>query len=466
MEPEREEKTELPTDLSAALQSHLDPAPDPESLRQWGKVLRRKREGCSLTRAQLGQMSGVSESTIRNLECGRHTPTRSVIMKLQAVRDLGLSPALPTTAEQKEQENTFSCNCWFAPEYDSIKMFGEMVQRLNGSGGQIEQTHLYIDPASAAAWCAITAQDAWARGKDLVPYRDVAQAVRSAVGEGPLDIIGLGSGEAKDEVKLTESLLGLNRGVHRMRLFLLEISQPLMSKGYRFAAEALGEFPELAIYGIQGNFHNLPAYTHLMCPRERRRLVCMFGYTFPNLDNEILFLRNSLCGFADGDLLLIDGPVAVASPEHPEEIWAKDPRLSKTLPHSSPMLERRVEEFLKGPFRRHVRGVRSVRLETTLDLASCPIPGSYAVDWRAHVRTDTTERSFSIYHSKRYNPELLDQQFEQLGWHLVQSWMYAPTDGGRLYQKRKASKGRSPATSSDETPTQDQAQGKNDHVQP
>lgn len=411
----------------------------PDDWQAWGRLVRQRREDCGLTRLTLAKMSGVSDSTIRNLETGRNRPTRTIVANLMAIEELKLRPlSAPTdeNAADAPDENAFRCNCWIAPEYDSIKLIRELVSKLNGSGGQIEQTHLYIDPASAAAWCRITAQDAWSRGKEVVPYWSLAREVRHAVGDHELDIIGLGAGQARDEARLAQSLLR-DENMTNLRLFLLEISQPLLAEGYRHAAELLADLP-VFVYALQGNFHNLPMYMgRLRTPRPRRRLLCMFGYTFPNLDNELLFLRNSLGGFAEGDLLLIDLPVACGSPDNPEEIYANDPRLSKSLPHSSPSLERRVEEFLKGPFRRHVPGLRSIRLDTTLDLASCPIPGSYAVDWRVTIATDRPgEHSFSIYHSKRYNPTLLDEAMAANGWHLLQSWAYTSRDGGRLYQRR------------------------------
>lgn len=401
--------------------------------RAWGRIVRQRREELGWTRLTLSKLASVADSTLRNLETGKHKPTLNVLKRLQAIGQLGLAPPEGSAVQD---DDAFLCNCWIAPEYDSIKLIRELVSRLNGSGGQIEQTHLYIDPASAAAWCNITAQDAWARGKEGLPYRELAREVRQAIGDADLDIIGLGAGQSRDEGRLTQSLL-LDEKLTNVRLFLLEISQALLSAGYRYADELLADLP-VHVYALQGDFHNLPTYMgRLGAAGRRRRLVCMFGYTFPNLDNELLFLRNSLCGFVEGDLLLIDLPVACGSPDSPAEIYANDPRLSAKLPHSSPALERKVEEFLKGPFRRHVPRLRSIRLETALDLASCPVPGSYAVDWRVSIATDEPgERTFSIYHSKRYNVAMLDEAMAANGWHVVRAWAYTATDGGRLYQRR------------------------------
>jgi hypothetical protein len=68
---------------------------------------------------------------------------------------------------------------------------------------------------------------------------------------------------------------------------------------------SLADHSTVSVCAIQGNFHNLQRYTPLLHTQERahrRRIVCMFGNTFANLHNEILFVRNSLQGFAPGDL--------------------------------------------------------------------------------------------------------------------------------------------------------------------
>jgi len=56
----------------------------------WGQGLRTLRLQAGLTRVKLAMLAGVSESTIRNLELGRHQPTQAVQRRLQAVRLLGL----------------------------------------------------------------------------------------------------------------------------------------------------------------------------------------------------------------------------------------------------------------------------------------------------------------------------------------------------------------------------------------
>ena len=55
---------------------------------------------------------------------------------------------------------------------------------------------------------------------------------------------------------------------------------------------------------------------------------------------------------------------------------------------------------------------------------SCAVPGSYGVDLRARVRSDTTEREFSVYYSRRYEPQQLMQALRREGWETIDTWEY------------------------------------------
>ncbi len=425
----------------------ITPPKEAEDLRAWGQQLRLRREEAELTRKQLANLAGVADSTIRNLETGRHKPTRAIVMRLQAVPALGLPAPLESgpfpAAGSSEPWPTsggaeFSCNCWFAPEYDSIKIARDLVQKFNGVGGHIEQTFLYTDHASAAAWCAITAQEGYIQAMSTLPIPDLAKEATPQIGNLPVDVIGLGAGEAKSEVRFVQALF--SEGHKDIRLFLLDISQPLLSAGYRNAANSLADIPGIGVFAIQGNFHNLPTYTPLFEPVHRRRIACMFGETLSNLENELLLLRNSLSCLAIGDLLVVSVPFAVAPADRPDEIMQKDPRLSGTLPESSRAFQGRMNEFFAGPFKRYVRGLHSVTLSCVLDLEACPVPGSYAVDWRACVKTETgRERTFSLGGlSKRYDPVKFIEFMKRHHWELVNQWRYAEEHHPRilfLYRK-------------------------------
>ena len=59
------------------------------TLADWGKhVLRPIREKNGLTRRQLARMTGIAESTLRNIETGRHAPSARVLRRLCPVFEL------------------------------------------------------------------------------------------------------------------------------------------------------------------------------------------------------------------------------------------------------------------------------------------------------------------------------------------------------------------------------------------
>ena len=403
-------------------------------LKAWGADLEQRRKAAGLTRKVLAERAGISESTLRNVETGRRPPTRMTIMHLQSVPELRIDPSPIgehiTGRRQKVQD--FSPNCWLTPEYDALKLHNDLTLHLKGRGGHLEQTYLYLDPSSAAAWCAIAEQESYTTARNLMPLGRVAERIAELAGPVGLDVIGLGCGDGKDEVRLTQRLLDLHRN-RNLRLYLLDISQPLCSGAYRQAAELLADRPTVSVYAIQGNFHNLQRYTPLLHAPERshrRRVVCMFGNTFANLQNEVMFVRNSLLGFAPGDFLLLNVPATMAPANKPAEIVHKDRRLSGQVPtdEKSPQDQHQLELL-----RRYIPGIKSIDIKPVLDFDACPIPGSYAADIRATVNMMSGEtKQFSVLYAKRYDQELLDCKMCKEGWLPVAHWRYADEYHPRL----------------------------------
>ena len=328
-------------------------------------------------------------------------------------------------------------NCWLAPEFDPIKMARELERQLNGRGGHLDQTSLYLDPLSAACWCALAEEEGYLAARAEMPLDRAALHAHRCAGAG-LDVIGLGSGDGRDEVRLVHHLVreaGDSADHRDLRLYLLDISQPLLGAAYRHANSLLGRHG-VTVFAIAGDFYHLSRYTQLLWSPERshrRRLVCLFGNTFANLHNEILFVRHSLIGFAPGDLLLLNVPLVCAPADRPEEVLRKDPRLSGRLPESLSGIQGRYEEWLTGPIRRYCQGVQGVELSTHLDTAACPVPGSYAAEVRARVRlVGGEERSFSMIYLKRYDVQKLIECMRQEGWAPVDGWKYAEQHHPRL----------------------------------
>ena len=396
-----------------------------EALRAWGVDLMHRREAAGLSRPVLAERAGISESTLRNVEKGRRPPTRTTIMHLQSVPELRIETGPPSYAPGRDYKETgISPNCWLAPEYDALKLHQEMKMQLNGRGGHIEQTYLYLDPISAAAWCSFAEQESYTTRRMAMPLGRVAAQIYESIGGAGLDVIGLGCGDGKDEVRLTQCLL--EQSNRNLRLYLLDISQPLCCAAYRHAAHMFGHQSSVSVYAIQGNFYNLQRYPQLLATPQRthrRRIVCMFGNTFANLVNEVHFVRGSLGGFAPGDLLLLSVPEAMAPADQPEEIIRRDPRLARKIPAGVGIS--RHDEQLISVLNRYIAGSTSVELNAVLDRAACVVPGSYAADVQAKVQTVSDGiKHFSILSIKRYDREKLDAMMVQEGWESVSNFRY------------------------------------------
>ncbi len=399
----------------------------------WAQTLRAAREAAHLTRPQLARRAGLSESSLKNFESGRCHPSPASLHLLQAVPELRLQGFAP-----QAPDSLFWPNCWLAPDFDPIKMARELELQVNGRGGHLDQTSLYLDPLSAACWCALAEEEGYLAARAEMPLDRAALQARHCAGPAALDVIGLGSGDAREEVRLVHHLVREPADPNHprdLRLFLLDISQPLLGAAYRHADSRLRPHG-VAVCAIQGDFHHLSRYTQLLRDpegRPRRRLVCLFGNTFANLHNEILFVRNSLIGFAPGDLLLLNVPLVCAPADRPDEILRRDPRLSGRLPQSLSGIQGRYEEWLTGPIRRYGKGVHSVELSTHLDTAACPVPGSYAAEVRARVHLiNGEERSFSLIYLKRYDVQKLVECMQKEGWAPVDGWKYAEQHHPRL----------------------------------
>ena len=149
---------------------------------------------------------------------------------------------------------------------------------MNSPGGHIEQSYKYLDPMDVSNWRALISQSRYAAMVEAIPLSRHRLRGSQRAGPSGLDVVGLGVGTGRHELRLVSHCL--DRDYSNLRLYLLDISQPLLNIACQQAREALSSYPEIRITAINGDFFHLPSYQHIFNTAHRRqRLICMFGAT-------------------------------------------------------------------------------------------------------------------------------------------------------------------------------------------
>lgn len=383
----------------------------------------RKQRGWNAT--ELAREAGISRTAVVNIADGTAAPGIDTVERL--ANALGVSAAWLGFGDAALVELT---SHMVAPGFDGLKLSMDLADLVNGAGGHIDQSSLYTDAIGAASWRALT--DAY---KGL-PTKPLAQRIAEIAGEQPIDVVGLGAGMAQPEIGLVRDLA--EKSCEHLRLYLMDISHALLHAAFQNAQEALHD-TDARIISIEGDFYRLPSFMHFFGSAKtgpRRRLATMFGHTFGNLSNEVLFVRNSLVGFLPGDLLVLDVLRTYAPADKPAQIQRVDPALAGKRPAE---FQQRVDEFLTGPIRRHLKTNAAITISPYLDTTSCPVPGSYAIEHRIVAETaDGTRKKFSVGHSKRYDIPKLTECMRKEGWELLSEWHYGDAFPGSLCLFKRA----------------------------
>jgi len=379
--------------------------------------LRFVRQARGLSYLGLARLSGVTHTALHQIEAGKNIPGLDTAEKIAVA--LGVDPRWfaygigdPSTKAVFQMSVT--------PGFDPLDDVDKLRTILQGQGGHIDDLYKYLDPIGASQWMALRHQQDFAKEVEAVPLRQAGRRISSELGESAFDILGLGAGTAIHEIGL---LLQMKPATD-VRLILLDVSQPLLVAGGHNASVRLPHNQHIPVIGVLGNFHQLPTYSHLFNGHgPRRRVVTMFGYTFGNLDNEVRFIRSSLSWLNRGDLLLLDVARALAPADRLEQIKKAEPVLSAR--RSSPWVEQ-IESFLTGPILRYGPGVRGVKVTPRLDVHSCVVPGSYAIEMQATVKSEgQSPKQFSVGYAKRYDVEGLKDCLRAEDWHMIEHWVYA-----------------------------------------
>lgn len=416
-EPEKrqahEELVSLQKQVLQLLHVHFAPDDDANSARRFGDVLRQHRDEAGLTQEQLADFSGLSLSLIRKLEQGTSMPSRNSLLGLCSIPELKLVPAEITALPAvREASHRLAPNWYISPGFDSVQMMSELSQQLNGSGGSIEQTYVYLDHKSALDWIQLSNSPSYvAMARESFPHHEAAKRLHDLVGAAGLDLIALGPGDGKSEVRLVQHILGECERPN-IRFYLLDASQPLLSRAFKHAVDTFNDEPGIFVCGIQGNFHHLPRYLQLHytpARSHRRRVYMLLGNTIANIDHEPHFFQNSFTGAAPGDILLFDADYAFTSSNEPAEIERQDPALKKPVPDSH-------QRWLGGPIHRYCHEAQSVTFSFRLD-TNRPLAGSYGLQFIAKVALPGMRtREFCMHQVRRYEPSSLIRCIRSLGW--------------------------------------------------
>jgi transcriptional regulator with XRE-family HTH domain len=413
-------------DVLKLLHLHFAPESDDIAGRPFGDVLRQHRDEAGLTQEQLADYAGISLSLIRKLEQGSKEPSRGSVLALCSVPDLKLVPQEITTLPAiRETSHRLAPNWYISPGFDSVSMLTELSTHLNGGGGALEQTYVYLDHQSALDWIQLCNTPKYISFRDSFPHEETAVRIREVIGQAGLDVIALGPGDAKTEVRLVQSILEESLRPN-IRFYLLDASQPLLSRGFRHAMDSFGDQPGVFCCGIQGNFHHLPRYMQLHytpARSHRRRIYTMLGATIGNIDQEPQFFRHALGGAVSGDLLLFDVEYSQIDSVDPKEIRRKDQAFAAMVADDN---QRWLgsslddhERWVGGPIMRYCREAQNVTVSLGLD-TNRPLVGSYGIQFLAKVQLlGGQTKEFCMWQVRRYQPQSLIDCLRGLGWQHV-----------------------------------------------
>ena len=415
----REEHEQIVSLLKQVLQLlhvHFAPEGDDSGFRSFGEVLRQHRDEAGMTQEQLADYAGLSLSYIRKLEQGTKPPARNAVLALCSVADLKLVPSEVTMLPAiRESSHKHAPNWYVSPGFDSVQMMADLAQQLNGGGGSIEQTYVYLDHKSASDWIQLCNTPSYvSMYRDSFPHSQTAELLRELTGNVGLDVIALGPGDGKTEVRLVEHILEEGERPS-VRFYLFDVSQPLLSRAFKHAVDTFSDQPKIFVCGIQGNFHHLPRYMQLHytpARSHRRRVYVLVGNTIGNIDHEPQFFHSAFAGAVPGDVLLFDADYAFTTSGNTADIERQDPALQKPIPETH-------QRWLTGPIERYCRDAQNVAFSWRVD-TDRPLPGSYGLQFMAKVSLPgMVQKTFCMWQVRRYAVEGLVRCLQRLDWEHV-----------------------------------------------
>ena len=202
-------------------------------------------------------------------------------------------------------------------------MMSDLAQQLNGGGGSVEQTYVYLDHKSALDWIQLCNTPSYvAAFRESMPQGAVAKRIRELVGQVRLDLIALGPGDGKSEVRLVQHIIEESERPN-IRFYLLSY---------------MGHFP------VPPHRAKLDEPPRAFLARDER----------PDKPTCPVY-QSAFAGAASGDLLLFDADYAFTTSIDSTEIERADLALSKPVPEGH-------QRWLAGPIRRYCPDVQDKQL--------------------------------------------------------------------------------------------------------
>lgn len=296
------------------------------------------------------------------------------------------------------------------PDVKPMQMAKDLTRVCNlPRGGTVEQAYLYYDAVNAAAWCDIANQeDYFASFEGNQSLAWVAQAIKDHLKDTKfdkrvVDIVGIGSGDAKREGNLIQSLLDVDSAL-KVNCHLIDKSNPLLIAAHAHLDELFLHTGRVTVREFLADFWRLPYISELFDSEEsekRLRVACMFGYTFGNLDGELRFVRDSLRALKPGDLLLLDLMLGFAPHNNADAIRREDPRFIA----SQSNWKKGIESWLATTLKRHRSNCGNISFENVLVNRSSAFPDAYTLEIHAHVETAKQTARFNMLRLHRYSQE-------------------------------------------------------------
>ena len=139
---------------------------------------------------------------------GQQAAVAQCCLALCSVPDLKLVPTEITSLPAVREYSYRLAPRWYvSPNFDSVQMLHDFAQQLNGGGCAIEQTYAYMDHKSAMDWISLCTTPATSRRSASMPHQAIVKRLREVVGLVGLDVIALGPGDGKTEVRLVQQIL-------------------------------------------------------------------------------------------------------------------------------------------------------------------------------------------------------------------------------------------------------------------